>query len=870
MPTPPLRFTSAAFGAARLIWAVLLYVGLAGAPGTTPPTPERAALSLDVWNEAHGLPQSRVRAVLQTRDGYLWLGTDGGLVRFDGVTFQSFNVRSGSLQDDEVWTLAESRTGALWIGTLGGLTRLEQGRFTTYTTTDGLPDNWIRHIDEDREGNLWIATPRGVTRLTGGVFTTFTTKDGLVQDSVSDVCAGSTEGVHVIASFQLHRFENGRFVTEPGLNRPEDGRLTNLSKGADGALWLAFERGVIKQRRAGRLTAYPTLNDPSARGGRIFEDASGNIWVVRRTGLYRLVNGQVVRAVTAELNAQLGAVLSVGTDREGSLWLGLEANGLARVRRTQFVTLTTDDGLPDNSTRSVMQDSRGDIWIGTINGVARWSRGQITSFRESEGRTFGVVTALGEDREGVVWIGAVGELFKYQDGRLTKDPAWKRVQEIKSIYRDREGRMWVCTDGEGLFLCEPNKRPTVFRVEDGLASNHVRGVVLDRRGALWVTTMGAGVSRFADGKFTTFTTQHGLGSDRVIGAHEDEDGTLWFATRAGLTRYRNGKFSNIRARDGLFSEFVSGMLPDAHGYFWFSCSQGIFRVRSDELHAFADGIPTKIASEAYGAKDGLRSTAFGAGLQPNAWRTSDGRLLFSSLKGLVIVDPARLLSNPHAPPVYIERVKVGTKHVRVDQPAVIPAGENEVEIQFTALGFLAPDRIRFRYRLEGLDSKWVDAGPRRYAYFARLPPGEYRFQVIACNEDGRWNDTGATFSFTLTPFLYQRPWFQALCLVGLIGLAGGVHYARLARLRASERELQRRVDEAMANVKVLRGLLPICSSCKNVRDDTGYWNRIDEYLIEHTDTQLTHGICPECIKKLYPDVADQVLRELKSKDKTGS
>lgn len=853
----------------RLLWAAVVFATLVGLPRSTAATavpavePGGNAFSLDFWHEAQGLPQSRVRAVLQTRDGYLWFGTDGGLVRFDGVKFASFDVRTGSLKDNEVWTLKEDRAGVLWIGTVGGLTRLEQGRFATYTKADGLPEDWVRQIDEDRDGALWIATPRGVCRLAGGVFTTFTTKEGLTQDFVTDVCAGTPEGVFVLAALQLHRFENGRFVVEGGLAEIEDGGLTNLSKGADGSLWLAFERGTIKRRQAGQLTVYPPLNDPGARGGRVFEDASGNVWAIRRNGLSRLQDGRFVRALTTELNARLGSVLSVGSDREGGLWLGLEADGVARLRRTQFTTLTTNDGLPDNSTRSVFQDSRGDIWIGTINGCVRWSRGRMTSFREWSGGRVGSVTAIGEDRDGVVWIGVAGELLKFRDGQLTKDPTWKRVTDIKTIYRDPQGRMWVGTDGDGLFRFEDG-RMTLFRIRDGLVSNHVRGLLADRQGALWIATFGAGVSRYADGKFTTFTSKDGLGSDRVVGVYADDGGTLWFATRTGLTRYRDGKFFNFRARDGLFSEFVSGLLDDGRGYLWLSCNQGLFRVRQADLAAFADGTRQTIPSEVYSAKDGLRSTTFGAGIQPNACRTADGKLLFSSLKGLVMVDPARLLTNPHIPPVYVERVQIGRRPVPVDRPAVIPPGVGEVEIHFTALGFLAPDRIRFKYRLEGFDAEWVDAGPRRFAYFASLPAGTYRFHVIACNEDGRWNETGAAFTFTLTPFFYQRPWFYALGVLVLVGLAGAAHYLRLARLKSRERELQRRVDEALAKVKVLHGLIPICASCKNVRDDKGYWNQIEEYLSTHSDSQISHGVCPDCMKKLYPDFAEEVMREIQA------
>lgn len=824
----------------------------------TPIDPNRASFALDVWHEAHGLPQSRVRAVVQTRDGYLWLGTAGGLVRFDGVNFTAFTVATGSLRDNEVWALKEDSTGALWIGTAAGLTRLAGGKFQSYTRADGLPDDWVRQIDVDPAGGVWIATPRGICRFDGRTFTAFTTKDGLANDLVLEVRAGLPEGVYVISAFQLHRFVNGRFVLETGIAEPADGWLTNISTGADGALWLAFERGTVKRRQAGNLTVFSTLNDPTARGGSVQVDAQGNVWLSRRSGLFRLQGDRFEPALSSEANARLGAVLALGTDREGSLWLGLEAAGLARVRRTKFATLTVDEGLPENSTRSVIQDRRGGTWIGTVNRIAHYRDGQMTHYSDLDGVPIGNVTSLAEDPDGVIWFGAAGELLKIKDGRLTKDPNWRRVIEIKTIYRDPQGRMWIGTQGDGLFRFDAGG-VTNFRRADGLPSEHIRGLLMDRQGALWVGTLDGGIARFSEGKFTTFTTKDGLSSDRVLGVYEDNGGTIWITTRSGLARYRDGKFVNFRTQDGLFSDFISSMLDDGRGYYWFSCSQGIFRTPQTDLAEFADGKRAKIRSEAYGLKDGLKTTAFGAGLQPNAWRASDGKLLFASLHGIVQVDPSRLTTNTLVPPVYIEQVKINRQPVPLDQPAVAPPGTGEIEIAFTALSFLAPDKVRFKYRLEGYDTAWVEAGTRRFAYYASLPSGDYRFRVLACNEDGLWNETGAEFALTLQPYYYEQGWFFAVCGLLVVGLAVAAHRFRLAQLKASEQALKQRVTEAMASVKVLRGLLPICASCKNVRDDKGYWNQIEDYLHKHSDTQITHGVCPHCIKKLYPDLADEIL-----------
>jgi ligand-binding sensor domain-containing protein len=859
-----------------------------------------AKYAIDYWREGEGLPHSRIRQIVQTRDGYLWLGTDGGLARFDGVSFTLFNTRTGSLKDNEVWSLKETHDGALWIGTAGGgatllkdgqfvtftvadgladdfvrfihegsngdvwfgtihgVTRYSNGTFRTYTSKAGLADDVVRQIDEDAAGNIWIATDHGVSRFAKDVLTTFTTKDGLTAGGYNRICALSEEGVVVIAGGRLHRFKDGRFLAYDEIMDAKAGMVVSISSSRDGALWATFERGLVKRIQHGVVTAFPLEKDLLFRGGEAFEGANGTTWLVGRDGLLMLANGEFrTIALLADTN-QFGSVLSRVVDREGSLWIGLEANGLARLRRTQFITLTAEDGLPGNGARTVFQDSSGCIWIGTTAGLARFCNGGVTSYGEVDGTRLAGITSIAEDSHGTLWVGAAGQLLKLADGRLTKEPGWKRVFDIKAIYRDPQGRMWAATDGDGLVLFDDGKTK-VFREEDGLASNQVRAVLMDRHGALWVATNGGGVSRYADGKFTTYSVKDGLGGDRVVGIYEDDLGALWFATRGGLTRYQDGKFVNYTTREGMLSNFVSGMLDDSRGNFWLSCGQGIFRVSKADLRGYADGKIKTFSVQSFGVNDGMKTTAFGAGLQPCAWRTADGRLLFCSLKGLVVIDPSVRFGNAIVPPVYVEQVLINRKTQPVGRFAEVAPGGGDVEIHYAALSYLVPEKVRFKYQLEGYDRDWVDAGTRRFAYYANLAAGSYRFRVIACNDAGIWNNQGSDFAFRLQPHFYQTVWFYALCAVGLILLVGGVFELRLRQLKANRENLRQKVAEAVAEIKVLSGMLPICSGCKKVRDDRGYWNQIETYLKEHSDTTVTHGLCPDCMRSLYPDLADEVL-----------
>lgn len=741
---------------------------------------------VDVWREAEGLPQARIRDIVQTRDGYLWLATDNGVVRFNGVSFTAFTVETGSLRDNEAWALQEDEAGGLWIGTYGGgLTRFKDGRFTTFSKADGLPDDVVTKLEKDADGNLWISTPGGVGRYAGGQFTTFTMRDGLAENAVTALCTGAPHGVLVATGTKLQRFADGRFQAFNGLVDKDDGLIEQLLCGRDGALWLGFPNARIKRWLNGTLTTYTGRQNLTPHIYRLHEDSQGNLWVALQHELYQLRAGRFEPVPLGESGAGLGVVASLCSDREGSLWLGLESKGLARLRTKQLTTLAAEDGLPNDSTRSVFQDSRGNLWIGTVGGLAQYRDGRVTAYTAAAGARLGPVRALAEDTTGKLWVGASQHLLWLKNGRLVKAPGWPAAAEIKVLYRDALGRMWVGTDGAGLFLFEAGKfrvfGTTAGRKDDGLASNQIRALLYDRQGALWVGTAGGGVSRYANGSLQNFSTAEGLAGNRVYALHEDETGAHWFATREGLSRLKDGRFFNYTTQHGLLTNFVYSLLDDGRGNFWFSCGQGLFRVSKAELAAVARGELKRVISFDYGIKDGMKTRACNPGNQPTAWRAADGALLFCTLQGLVIADPTRLTASAFVPPVYVERLLINKEPQPTNGESYVPLGAGEVEIHFAALSYLAPERLRYKYRLAGYDQDWVEAGTRRFAYYANLAPGRYRFQVQAGNADGPWNETGATVAFYLQPRFYQTQLFAAL-----VGLAALLAAGLLYRLRVHE------------------------------------------------------------------------------------
>ena len=768
------------FGA--LLVAIALTICAPGSPAGHSNSPSPAPnYGVDFWGEAEGLPQSRIRSIVQTKDGYLWLGTDNGLVKFNGTTFTAFTVETGSLRDNEVWAIQEDNEGGLWIGTYGGgLTLYQDGRFRTFTKADGVPDV-VKKVEKDREGNIWITTPNGVARYAHGAFTQFTMRDGLTNNQVSAICANSSQGVLVATGTTLHRLVEGKFqVVESHLVQNGDGPINHLLSSSDGSVWLGFH-GRIKKWKDGQVATYNWPHNFSPRIDQLHEDRHGTLWVAMEQGVSRLRDGHFEEVPLGEVGR--GVVYSIFSDREENIWVGFQSNGLGRLRARQLFTISASDGLPNDSTRSVFQDSKGNVWIGTVDGFARYKDGKSTNYQTLNGSRIGSVRSLAEGSDGTIWIGAEQGLLILKDGNLSKARDWQWHSEIEVIYADPKGHMWVGTDGDGLFEFDGSKVHR-YRTEDGLASDQVRGLLFDRQGVLWISTFGEGISKYADGKFITYTEQDGLAGNRITAIHEDEEGALWFATREGLSRFKDGHFFTYNAESGLLVGFVYSILDDAQGNFWFSCAQGLFRVSKAELRDFAAGRIKKVTSVDYGVRDGMKTRACNVGDQPTAWRTTDGKLLFCSMKGVVVVDPKRLSANNLMPPVQIEQVLINKQPQLPSAAPQLPLGGGELEIHYAALSFTSPEKVRFKYKLEGFDKDWVEAGTRRFAYYANLPPGYYSFKVIAGQIDGPWNEKGQAFGFYLQPHFYQTWLFLVLVIAAILLLVALLHRLRVIELRA--------------------------------------------------------------------------------------
>jgi signal transduction histidine kinase/streptogramin lyase len=789
-----------------LVLAALLAAqgGVAHSQGLDP----RKALTqygLDTWTTDDDLPQNSVTALLQTRDGYLWLGTYGGLARFDGVRFVVYDSgNTESLQSNAVQALCEGRDGSLWIGTTGGgLTRHRDGRFTSYGTADGLPSEIVRVLYEDRAGTLWIGTNDGLAAFRAGRFTTYGTLDGL-SNGVVRAIAEDEDGALWIGT-------NGG-----GVDRLKDGRFTHLTvkdglpsdlvfallRARDGSLWIGTNGGGLTRRKAGRLETFTTRD--GLAGNIIWslsEDARGTIWIgTYGGGVSRFRDGRFSTLSTRDglSNDFVRALLS---DREGSLWIGTYSGGLSRLRDGKFTAYSRREGLSHDFARAVFEDSRGNLWVGTTGGgFCRMKDDVFRCFGPGDGFVgdreghASDVRAFYEDDSGALWIGTAGAgLFRYADGQFRRYSTRDGLphENVTSLSPDGKGGLWIGTNGGGLVHFGGGKW-TVKRIAEGRAGNFVFTTLVDRRGTVWAGTDGGGLARLEDGQLTSFRRRDGLASDIVFTLHEDALGTLWIGTSGGLSCYRDGRFRSFTPREGLLDEVVFRILEDEEGHFWLSGNKGVSRVARQELEALARGEIRAVHPTGYGTADGMKSNECSGMANPAGWKSHDGRLWFPTARGIVVIDPSQVAPNPVAPPVKIERVVVdGEPLASLD----VPPGKRRWDFEYTAPTFLAPRRVRFKYRLEGYDADWVEAGTQRTAHYTRLPPGSYTFRVLASSPDGVWNEKGDAIDVTFRPFFWQTDWFVGLAVVGL-GLLGAMAYnLRVSSLRRHRRELEAQVEE---------------------------------------------------------------------------
>jgi signal transduction histidine kinase/ligand-binding sensor domain-containing protein len=750
----------------------------------------------DHWSTDNGLPQNSVGAIIQTRDGYLWLATLDGLVRFDGVKFKVFTRgNSPGIVNNRFRLLAETADGSLWVGTEEfGLTRYRAGSFQTFATNEGLLDNSPLALASDADGALLVVARDGIVKFDGQRFRRVESD----KKPETRSCAARGGGLWLLDHDRLRRWRNG--VTElsmaTGAGPPVE--ITPVCyEDRGGGVWFTERFGEVAVSRSGAVTRYPTAGvlPPRAMISVVDEDRAGNLWLGTDAGLLRLTNGRFALFDEKE-GLSDHRIISFFEDREGTIWLGTSLGGLNQLSRRAITVLTEKEGLSGNGVYPIFEEPDGTVWVGA-NGLTRIKDGVYTRFTDG----FLDVTAIAKDSKSRLWIGGSGAVA-YRQGETLTDLRDRFIFPAGSysvwvIHEDHKGTIWFGTS-RGLIRME-GENFTLITTAQGLADNDIKAIVEEPDGRMWLATYG-GLSLMQGGKFQNFTTRDGLSSDRVRSLYRDADGTLWLGTYdGGLNRFRDGKFTVFNTQNGLFSDGVFQILSDDAGYLWMSSNQGIYRVRRQELEDLAAGKIRAVNSEAFGKRDGLLNSECNGGRQPSGIRARDGRLWFPTQEGVAVVDPKVVEKNPLPPPVVIESVIIDQKPAQLTDNIQVAYNQSNLEINYTGLSFVKPEQVRFRYRVEGLDQDWIEAGTRRAAYFSHLPPGSYTFQVMAANNSGVWSTEIASVRFTIRPPFWRTWWFWTLLV--LLIVAGAVfvvnrRFVKLRRERSAQADFSRKLMAA--------------------------------------------------------------------------
>ncbi|HEV2862262.1 MAG TPA: two-component regulator propeller domain-containing protein [Pyrinomonadaceae bacterium] len=763
----------------------------AGRPHALAPEGNLGQLSRRAWQTEQGLPQNTVHSVVQDFRGYVWVATEEGIARFDGLGFTVFDRQNTpELRSNDVRSLLVTRDGnLLWASTAGGLSRFDGSTWTTFTVKNGLAGNDVVSAFESRDGAVWVATSSGLSRFKDGAWKSWTTRDGLPDDNVqavSEDLSGTTGAVWVGTPDGLSRFDGGKFTnftTEDGL----PGGVSVMQYGPDGGLWLGTPSGLSRYEPPGRFTNYTTREGlPNDRVISLGVEPDGGLWVGTAAGAAFLeLHGGRFKTFSAPDALSEAIVLSIDVDREGSVWLGTEAGGLHQLRAKKFTTYTTREGLTSDLVKAIYETAAGDVWVGTYGAGLNLLRGGhvVKTYTTNDGLPSNIVLALFSDPAGDLWVGTPDGLSRLRAGRFETFTSADGLPNdfVRSIYADRGGRLWVGTRG-GLARLEANGEFTAYTTRDGLTSDFVGTIYEDAAGNVWVGTLG-GLSKFADGRFTSYTSEDGLPESAVIAIHGDAEGRVWVGTNGGgLGLLEGGRVHAFTSRDGLPNDTVYRILEDSTGRLWMSCKKGIFSLPKSELVEFAAGRAGVLHPVLYDTADGMPTRECSGGGHPSGWRGRDGKLWFTTIKGVAMIDPERVARNSVPPPVVVEEVRVDGEPV-AGTPTLAP-GSSRFDFHYAGLSFVAPEKVRYRYKLEGFDKDWVEGGDRRVAYYTNLGPGEYTFRVVACNNDGVWSEAPAAFSFTLRPHFYRTYWFYALCALGLALVAWQLYALRLRQIRA--------------------------------------------------------------------------------------
>lgn len=751
------------------------------------------------WQVDEGLPDDNVQAIVQTRDRYLWVGTSKGLARFDGVSFTTFTPQNTpELRSAGVTSLCEDIEGNLWIGTDGGgLTQFQEGRFTHFDLPGDERTDTVRTIFSTQHGSLLAGTMDGIFLYRNGTWVPYCKQDNSRLEVVRAICEYNGQ-LWIGTGVGLRIFKDGVCVTNQALPAPlRKVAVRALEADSKGNLWAGMAGGLwVFHNDQWRQFSQPLADINIST---VLEDHQGEVWIGTFGGLNRFSNSRILTEKDSTGNFY-DNVHAIEQDQEGNIWVG-GSDGLHQLRPCRLNTITRQQGLPHNHVVSIIEDQNDGLWAGTWGGGIAHLNNQgsvdfIPTLAPTDRPSANFALGLCLTHDGALYYGTDydGGVFRYKDGQTTH--YWKHNNSgledevFRTVYEDSETNLWFGS-GDGLVLWNTRQKY--------LPGCIIRCLLEDHSKHLWVGTTN-GLYRRDKSKFTSYTTKDGLCDNNISAIYQDADDGIWIGTSAGLSRFADGHFSTFTTARGLWNDEIFAIVEDNHGWLWMSCPKGIFRVNKHNLLRAETDPKELLTSIVYGTADGMLTANCSGVAQPSACKSRDGRLWFATSKGLVVISTeTELKYNDRPPAVFVEEVVSGNQvyplshhaNVKTFSPTApqvrIPAGNGEMELRYTALSFNAPERNRFKYKLEGVDADWKDAGTRRFAYYSNLRPGTYRFRVKACNNDGVWNGMGDLAVITMLPHFWQTWWFTPVLLAAIAAIVWGVYRNRQNHLHALER-----------------------------------------------------------------------------------
>ena len=804
------------------------------------------------WSSDAGLPQNSVHAIAQTKDGYLWLGTEEGLARFDGVRFQIFRRETNNgLASDYIRALFAAGDGTLWIGTDSGLSYLPFVGAPESSVQPSLPikldafsGDSIIAICEDRDGAIWVASNHGLRRIVHSAVEDWSAKPGLPAAAVTAIALDTQGTLWVGTGRGLSYLQGGHFLTLTKRDGLPASAVSALAGSRDGSLWVALQDRGIVQIRNGHAIA-PPQHLPWNEVYSLLVDQDGSLWITfNRHGVGRLSRGHLDLYETANGLSSDRCTRGLFEDREGTLWIGTLDAGVIQLRDGKFAVFGTPEGLSGNYVGNVFQARNGDMWIGAdssgINHIL--PNGRVEVWDQHKGLPDSAVYSLLQTRDGSIWAGyREGILARIRDGKVSLFRNRNADgNSINALFQDREGHLWVGFFGDGLAQFD---RGAIHFITHG---ERVVDIEQSSDGALWVATDGDGVEKLVQGVVVKrFTLSNGLPSDHAMCIFTGDDGNIWVGTaNGGLSRIHRDQIVSWTTKQGLPAATVGTIIADHSGHLWMGSDEGIFRISMHELYETAGKPSARLHPAVYDSSNGLRSRETLFGSTQSSRMDQQGRLWFATTKGAAVIDPEHMPLDKVPEPVWIENVTFDSVPVPLTQDIKLGPGAGNLQINFTSPSFIAPLKTHFRYRLFGFDPDWTDADSRRSVRYTNLPPGKYTFRVQAENGDAVRNNTGASFQFVLRRPLSQTPLailiYAMLCILTVWALIS----IRTRRLLSSRQVLENIVAERTAQLEAEKSALEKARRELHIQAThdvlTGLYNR--RAMIDHIDREMSRAV----------------------------